>query len=212
MIIKLKGADFSLNNINSLLNSWLISIKNGNCVTAASNISSVEKNQQYSNTFTIKENYEVTGVVVKMGGQTLENVVTTEGSTITINITTVTAAVSIEFSYNYNGGTVEPEDPVEPEEPITLTLVQGYISGDIVNNELKTRVRIDGLVSGAFSVECNDGYVIRAIQECTSTTPSASDANIVTSDQMKTSYSGGSAGKYYAITFCKTNASSTISL
>ena len=93
----------------------------------------------------------------------------------------------------------------------TPTLVQGYISGDIVNDELKTRVRIDGLVSGAFSIECNDGYVIRAIQECTSTTPSASDANIVTSDQLRTSYSGGSTGKYYAITFCKTNATASIS-
>lgn len=114
MIIKLKGANFSSNNINSLLNSWLISIKNGNCVTAADNISSVEKGESYNNTFTIKENFEVTGVVVTMGGEVLPNVTSNNGNQITINISSVTGAVSIAFTYNYNGGTVEPEDPDTP--------------------------------------------------------------------------------------------------
>ena len=133
---------------------------------------------------------------------------------------TVTGDATVTYTYKVSentggsggdSGGSEPETPVNPPSTSTPTLVQGYISGDSVNNELATRVRIDGLVSGPFSVECNDGYLIRAIQECSSTTPSASDTNIVVADNKKTSYSGGSAGKYYAITFCKTNASSTIS-
>lgn len=110
-----------------------------------------------------------------------------------------------------------PEEPEDPEEPVnppstsTPTLVQGYFSFASVNNELQTRVRIDGLISGAFSIECNSGYLIRAIQECKSTTPSKNDKQLVTAEDQKTSYSGGSAGKYYAITFSKTDATQTLS-
>lgn len=120
MIIKLKGADFSLNNINSLLNSWLISISGRNYVTASSNISSVDKNGSYVNTFTVKENYEVSNVVVTMGGVTQSGVVDVTsgaaGTTITINIGQVTGAVNIVFTGNYVGTGEEPEP--EPEDPI----------------------------------------------------------------------------------------------
>lgn len=65
MIIKLKGANFSTNNINALLNSYFVSITGGSCVTISNNIKSVSKDSAtYSNTFTVKAGYTVSNVEV----------------------------------------------------------------------------------------------------------------------------------------------------
>lgn len=162
----------------------------------------VTLNGAETKSITVPEGQSVTWIV-SASGYTTQTDVWLATKNDTLNITLVSDGSG-------SGGTT-PSDPVTPPSTSTPTLVQGFVSGADVNNALATRVRIDGLVSGAFSVECNSGYLIRAIQECDSTTPSASDTNIVVADDKKTSYSGGSAGKYYAITFCKTNASSTIS-
>lgn len=126
MIIKLKGANFSTNNINALLNSYFVSITGGSCVTASNNIKSVSKDSAtYSNTFTVNTNYSVSNVEVTMGGSAVSgaaNVTTGEaGTVITISVPTVTGNISIKFTYTYKGAE-EPENPgsgevVDPETP-----------------------------------------------------------------------------------------------
>ena len=177
-----------------------------------------------SSTYTFTINPTPTSAIVTLSATGYSTVSGTGSQNITVaNGTSVSWSVSKSGYVEQNGTWIA--NGANETKSVTLTisgstdptpgdlpnLVQGYISGATVDNELNTRVRIDGLVSGAFSIECNDGYVIRAIQECTTTTPSASDAIIVTSDQLETSYSGGSTGKYYAITFCKTSATTSIS-
>lgn len=209
MIITLKGADFSTSNIGTL-STWNITRVLGDGATY-DGVTYVDRDAAFNATVTIAEGYELgaAGVTVTMGGEALDSGITVNENIITIAIDSVTGNVKITVpTINISTG---EEDSGNEEGGSTVTLVQGYVSGATVDNELQTRVRIDGLVSGAFYVECNDGYVIRAIQECASTTPSASDANIVVAADLKTSYSGGSAGKYYAITFCKTDASASIS-
>lgn len=109
-----------------------------------------------------------------------------------------------------SGGTPETP-PSGGETTTTLPLVQGYIDKGMVNNDLSTRVRSDGLASGPFSVEVNSGYLIRAIYEHTKQDLSDGGTAIVASADAKTSYSGGTAGKYYAFTFCKSDASQSLS-
>lgn len=126
MIIKLKGANFSTNNINALLNSYFVSITGGSCVTATNNISSVSKDSPtYSNTFTVNTDYSVSNVEVTMGGSVVSGAVDKTsgeaGTVITISNLTVTGNLSIKFTYTYNG-VEEPDNPgsgdvEEPEEP-----------------------------------------------------------------------------------------------
>ena len=131
MIIKLKGANFSTNNINALLNSYFVSITGGSCVTAANNISSVSKDSPtYSNTFTVNTDYSVSNVEVTMGGTDITSDAVDKtsgeaGTVITISNLTVTNNLSIKFTYTYNG-VEEPDNPgsgdvVDPEEPETTT-------------------------------------------------------------------------------------------
>lgn len=202
----------SLGTLSSLSNSWSIT-RNLTNFSTTSTVTSVAKNGSYSATFKLNSGCTYSSHSVTMGGATVTTGVSYSNGTLTVSISKVTGAVVITAvaTGTSSGGSGGTNPPVTPPSTTIPTLVQGYISGDSVNNELNTRVRINGLVSGAFSIECNSGYLIRAIQECASTTPSASDTNIVISNDKKTSYSGGSAGKYYAITFCKTDASANIS-
>ena len=130
------------------------------------------------------------------------------GATFSNNIGTV----------NIETGTVTPPSGGTPVNPpsggtttTTLPLVQGYIDKGMVNNELNTRVRSDGLAYGPFSVEVNSGYLIRAIYEHTKADLTDGGTAIVASADAKTSYSGGQAGKYYAFTFCKSVATQSLS-
>lgn len=142
MIIKLKGANFSANNINALLNSYFVSITGGSCVTAASSISSVSKDSPiYSNTFTVNTDYSVSNVEVTMGGSVVSgaaNVTTGEaGTVITIAVPTVTGNLSIKFTYTYNG-VEEPDNPgsgdvVDPGEGDGNTEYISYIGSDTFN-------------------------------------------------------------------------------
>lgn len=131
MIIKLKGANFSTNNINALLNSYFVSITGGNCVTATDNISSVSKDGAiYSNTFTVNTDYSVSDVKVIMGGtditSTAANAVSGNGgagSVITVYVPAVTGNISITFTYVYSGAE-EPENPgsgeINEDIPVTF--------------------------------------------------------------------------------------------
>lgn len=160
MIIKLKGANFSTNNINALLNSYFVSITGGSCVTATNNISSVSKDSPtYSNTFTVNTDYSVSNVEVTMGGSVVSgaaNVTTGEaGTVITISVSTVTNNLSIKFTYTYNG-VEEPDNPGSGDEnteyPFDLTNMlkfdlstaeweQGTVGNTGANGSSATRIR-----------------------------------------------------------------------
>jgi hypothetical protein len=78
-----------------------------------------------------------------------------------------------------------------------------------VNNELNTRVKTEALV-GPFEIEVNDGYLIRAAYEYTSTSIEQGGNLIVPANQNKT-YHKYTGQQYVYITFCKTDATQTIS-
>ena len=95
MIITLKGADFSGNNIGTLTTvSVLFSLSAG--ATTSSPIIA-ERDKSYTATITLEDNYEVgsAGVTVTMGGTVVSGAVTINGKTITVTIANVTGAINI---------------------------------------------------------------------------------------------------------------------
>lgn len=137
MIITLKNADFSKNNINSLLTTWPIS-KTLRGVTASNSATSVEKGAGYTCTFTIQEGYElkVANVVVKMGDamQMLTWSSVEAGGQATLSIPSVTAAISISIKATaISGEPEEPDVPVDPETPTTLTLHKSATGNSILD-------------------------------------------------------------------------------
>jgi len=118
MIITLKGADFSANNIGTLT-TWNIFTSIGSGATY-DGVNSVDRDAAFSATVTLTENYEVgsAGVTVTMGGIDVTSAaVTTSGSTITISIASVTGTVYISVPTK-NTATGEEE---EPDTPINYT-------------------------------------------------------------------------------------------
>lgn len=96
MIITLKGADFSANNIGTL-SSWTVSRVLGTGATY-SGVSSVDKGASFTATVTISDGYELgsAGVTVTMGGVTQSSAYSISGSTITISIASVAGNVVIK--------------------------------------------------------------------------------------------------------------------
>lgn len=118
MIITLKGADFSANNIGTLT-TWNIFTSIGSGATY-DGVNTVDRGAAFSATVTLTENYEVgpAGVTVTMGGiDVTSTAVTTSGSTITISIASVTGTVYISVPTK-NTATGEEE---EPETPVNYT-------------------------------------------------------------------------------------------
>lgn len=95
MIITLKGADFSSNNIGTL-STWSVSKSLGTGATY-SGPTSVDKGASLSATVTIATGYELgsAGVTVTMGGVS-GSYATVSGNTITIKISSVTGNVVIK--------------------------------------------------------------------------------------------------------------------
>lgn len=229
MRLTLSLADFSGTGKNiGTLNSWFISKNTPSGLTWTTAPSSVDKGTDFNAVAEIDTaNYELVTISVTMGTTTQTGVGTSGGITIsnsgsqyTIYISSVTANVNISVTTkNLSTGLPDSGGGTTPTPPpssggtttTTLPLAQGYIDKGSVNNELTTRVRSDGLASGAFSVEVNSGYLIRAIYEHTKQDLSDGGTAIVTSADTKTSYSGGTAGKYYAFTFCKSDATKALS-
>lgn len=96
MIITLKGADFSANNIGTL-STWIVSRVLGTGATY-SGVYSVDRGASFSATVTIAEGYELgsAGVTVTMGGDTQSSAYSISGSTITISISSVTGNIVIK--------------------------------------------------------------------------------------------------------------------
>lgn len=138
--------------------------------------------------------YEATGLLM---GSTIFN-------STSMNSITLTNDMTFKIVYPAAAGEEEPDTPDNP----SLTLYQGYANENNIA-ELATRVRTD-FIEGAFSVECNSGYVIRAIYQYNQAAATGGTSIVASSDN-KTSYTGGTTGKYYIITFCKSDATANIS-
>jgi hypothetical protein len=155
MIITLKNADFSKNNINSLLTTWPIS-KTLRGVTASNSATSVEKGAGYTCTFTIQEGYElkVANVVVKMGDamQMLTWSSVEAGGQATLSIPSVTAAISISIKATAISG--EPDIPDVPVDPNVPTATTWYV-----------KAAHTGLANELNSTNASNGWVYSNIDE-----------------------------------------------
>ena len=120
MIITLKGADFSKNNIGPL-SSWLISREIGYGARYSGPVY-VSKGGAFSATVVLAEGYTLdsAGVTVIMGGTAVTSGVTVNGNTITINIASVTGNVVIKVPTK-NTSTGEEEEP-ETSTNYTFTI------------------------------------------------------------------------------------------
>ena len=109
MIITLKGANFSTNNIGTL-STWTISRVLGTGATYSGD-TYVDKNASLNATVTITDGYELgsAGVTVTMGGSAVTSGVTVDGNTITIAIGSVTGNVVIKVP-TVNTATGEEDD------------------------------------------------------------------------------------------------------
>lgn len=127
MIITLKGADFSKNNIGPL-SSWLISREIGDGARY-SGPTYVSKGGAFSATIVLAEGYRVTLEEVKilMGEVELDNVFTLseDGKNLTINIDEVTGNIFIKIPTEDTGEytlTIEPY----PSDAVVTLVASGY--------------------------------------------------------------------------------------
>lgn len=203
MIITLVKADFSANNIG-MIDAWMINRALG--IGASYNgVNTIAKDGSLNATITLSNGYELAaaGVVVTMGGIVVSDAATVDGSTITVMIEKVTGNILI---------TVPTVSNDIVDDVVTgITIVTGYYDNQIFNSNLATRARIDGLITGPFSLVLKDGYNIRAIYEYDTPNLLYPGNAIVTKEQLLTEYTGGQEGKYYGVTICKTNAEAEIS-
>lgn len=100
MIITLKGADFSKNNIGTL-STWRI-IKNLKNVTTSNTVTSIDKgaaDKSYTATFTINSEYTFSSATVTMGGEDITSslVWNTDKTSATLTIAEVTGNVIISI-------------------------------------------------------------------------------------------------------------------
>lgn len=192
MIITLVKANFSANNIGSLGSFAVLT----NILNATySGPTSIEKDGAYTATITMYDGYAIPDTIsVLMGGTALSDACTINGNVITINIAKVTGIIVINMAgVAIEGGSIT-----------ILPLVQGYIDNKTLNSSQLNRIRSEGLINGPFSLELNEGYAIRAIYEYDVADYSAGGTAIVTAAENLTAYTGGSVGKFYGITLCKT--------
>ena len=208
MIITLTGAT-ATKHLGGL-NFYSIIVNKSSGVTVTLDKTTVSKDtastETVTGTLTVADGYTLSSVAITMGGTDITSSCYTE-STGAISITGITGNIVITAKATSNSGSGDSGEDDGGEETTTLTLYQGYANENAIDT-LATRVRTD-FIDGAFSVECNSGYQIRAIYQYASATATGGTA-IVTASENKTSYSGGTSGKYYIITFCKTDASASI--
>lgn len=146
MIITLKGANFSSNNIGTL-DAYNVSCTLG---TGAyyNGLNRVNEGSAFIGTITLGSEYELDGsIVVTMGGTTVANAVSASGGVYTITIGSVTGDISIivNTKVKENGG--EEEEEEEEEIPYVLSItkenlvVGGWSSDKGLNTTEKNRLR-----------------------------------------------------------------------
>ena len=229
MKIIIKGADFKDNNLESTTISKYYSVTySGAGVSSSSAPKSIAygddnyATQDLVATIKVLSSYTFNSVSsVSVGGTTLlTSDYTVSGQTVTVPANKVNGNVVIAVSataVNTGGGSGDTggDEPVVPDNPsTTITLYQGYANETSIAT-LPTRVRTD-VIEGAFSVEVNSGYLIRAIFEY-STPPNvqagtaSSGKSIVAASEKKTSYTKTANTGYAIITFCNVTDTANIS-
>lgn len=198
MIITLVKADFSAKNIGTLSSFAVLT----NILNATySGPVSVEKDGAFTATITMHDGYVIPdNIIISMGGSTLTNAYSVSGNVITISIAAVTGVIVINMA-----GVA-----IEDAYVSVLPLVQGYIDNTSVNSSQSNRIRSNDLISGPFSIELNNGYLIRAIYQYSGTDVSVGGTAIVASSDQLASYEGGSVGMYYGVTLCKANSNDAL--
>lgn len=120
MIITIKGANFSTNNIGTLT-TWIISKTLGAGATYEGP-DFVDRGAALNATVTVAEGYEILGTPsVSMGGVALGSGVTVSGNVVTIAIGEVTGNVAINVATKSTAA--------EPETPSTYTITYVYVDG-----------------------------------------------------------------------------------
>ena len=96
-------------------------------------------------------------------------------------------------------------------ENISYTLFQGYATDKTIDTTATHRVRTN-FISGSFSIELNDGYVIRAIYTYGGEEVTNDPITVLTNGESATSYDLLNEGRYAIITFASaTNSNDAIS-
>ena len=151
MIIKLKNADFSANNIGTL-STWTITRVLGSGATYDGPLY-VDKDAAFNAIVTISDGYELgdAGVVVTMGGEAVTSGVTVDGNTITITIASVTGNVVIKVpTINISTGEEDSgnEDDIPSTGSISVTWEQGAINTAKGTNTdgMPARLRTQGCI------------------------------------------------------------------
>ena len=110
MIIRLKLADFSENNIGKL-DSYYISLPDVEGVSYGNTAKSVKIGDPYTNVITVADGYTLTSLVIKMGGTDISSAAITDNSdgTYNININSVTGTVTVGIIVR-NESTGEEDD------------------------------------------------------------------------------------------------------
>lgn len=158
MIITLKGADFSSNNINQYLTNWSISPILNSAAATYNGVTSVPKDPAtgLNATVTINEGYELNGdVTVTMGGSPLTSGVTVNGKIITIIIAAVTGNVVIKVPTK---NTATDDEGNESEKTqYTLTINPNPIDATVtMNGSNRKTITVDAGSEVSWSVSKTD--------------------------------------------------------
>ena len=102
-------------------------------------------------------------------------------------------------------------DIVGSIESIPYTLYQGYATDTTINTDASHRVRTN-FIYGSFSIELNEGYVIRAIYTYASESVTDNPITVLSNSEGISSYDVLNEGRYAIITFADaSDATSAIS-
>lgn len=165
MIITLRGANFSSNNINDMLNSYFITVQGSNLTDNLADSVDKETNSGVSGTITINDGYvfdDSRTLVVKMGTQTLSGVanIAEDGKSITINISQkITGNVVITVPTKSVGGGGEPDTPT------SYTITYKYMSGS-TSIKTQTTEQVPAGTTKTFSTSSApviNGYTVSSV-------------------------------------------------
>ena len=192
MIITLKGADFSSNNIGTL-STWTIFTSLGVGATY-DGVKTVDKGASFTGTVTIADGYEIgtAGVSVMMGTTDITSTaVTTDGNEITISISAVTGNVTISVP-TINTSTGE-------EETKNYTITYKYV--DSSGNEIATATT-ETVTAGTVktfsttNAQTIDGFTVNSV------TPQSTTVNSnITVTYTYTANASGGSGTVTELTF-----------
>ena len=161
MIITLKGANFSTNNINDLLNSYSISYT-GSGVIGTPSSRPKDAVGDLTCALTILDGYTYKSLTVSIGGAIVDATqydITERGSTVRVVIAESVITGNIMINVITEGGSIEPE----PET--TYTITYKYMS-DTIEIKTATTETVTGGSSKTFAISnapAIEGYTVSSV-------------------------------------------------